>query len=101
MEGELPDLPVARSPYRHLELSRQIPLQTLPNLHQINTPTQSDVINKLIKVTQEPTIQIINEDIKQDWPQYTESWGTPLVTGHRQDVSPCTTSLWVCPSSHY
>ncbi|KAK4819534.1 hypothetical protein QYF61_006027 [Mycteria americana] len=47
----------------------QVPLQSLPPLKQINTPTQLGVICKLTEVTLNPLIQIIDKDIKQDWPQ--------------------------------
>ncbi|KAK4820222.1 hypothetical protein QYF61_021727 [Mycteria americana] len=47
----------------------QVPLQSLPTLKQINTPTQLGVICKLTEGTLNPLIQIIDKDIKQDWPQ--------------------------------
>ncbi|GAB0205786.1 hypothetical protein GRJ2_003044200 [Grus japonensis] len=43
----------------------QIPLQTLPTLKQIDTPTQFCVICKLTEGTLNPLIQIIDKDIKQ------------------------------------
>ncbi|KAK4814519.1 hypothetical protein QYF61_021620 [Mycteria americana] len=48
----------------------QVPLQTLPTLKKINTPTQLGVICKLTEGTLNPLVQIIDKDIKQDWPQY-------------------------------
>ncbi|KAK4824820.1 hypothetical protein QYF61_019670 [Mycteria americana] len=48
----------------------QVPLQSLPTLKQINTPTQFRVICKLTEGALDPLIQIIDKDIKQDWPQY-------------------------------
>ena len=48
----------------------QIPLQSLPTIKQINTPTQLDVICKLSEGALDPLIQIIYKDIKQNWPQY-------------------------------
>ncbi|KAK4825213.1 hypothetical protein QYF61_025141 [Mycteria americana] len=48
----------------------QVPLQSLPTLKQINTPTQLGVICKLTEGALDPLIQIIDKDIKQDWPQY-------------------------------
>ncbi|GAB0204040.1 hypothetical protein GRJ2_002869600 [Grus japonensis] len=48
----------------------QIPLQNLPTLKQINTPTQLGVICKLTEGALNPLIQIIDKDIKQTWPQY-------------------------------
>ncbi|KAK4814185.1 hypothetical protein QYF61_011908 [Mycteria americana] len=47
-----------------------IPLQSLPTLKQINTPTQLGVICKLTEGALDPFIQIIDKDSKQDWPQY-------------------------------
>ncbi|GAB0185992.1 cAMP-dependent protein kinase inhibitor alpha [Grus japonensis] len=47
----------------------QIPLQSLPTLEQINTPAQSGVICKLTEGALNPLIQIIDKDMKQDWPQ--------------------------------
>ncbi|KAK4827323.1 hypothetical protein QYF61_016573 [Mycteria americana] len=47
----------------------QVPLQSLPPLKQINTPTQFGVICKLTEVTLNPLIQTIDKDIKQNWPQ--------------------------------
>ncbi|KAK4826890.1 LOW QUALITY PROTEIN: hypothetical protein QYF61_012078, partial [Mycteria americana] len=48
----------------------QVPLQSLPPLKQINTPTQLGVICKLTEGALDPFIQIIDKDIKQDWPQH-------------------------------
>ncbi|KAK4819924.1 hypothetical protein QYF61_015299 [Mycteria americana] len=48
----------------------QVPLQTLPTLKQINTPTQLGVICKLTEGALDPFIQIIDKDIKQNWPQH-------------------------------
>ena len=48
----------------------QIPLQSLPALKQINTPPQLGVICKLTEGALNPLIQIIDKDIKQNWPQY-------------------------------
>jgi len=47
----------------------QITLQTLPNLKQINTPTQLGVICKVSEGALNPLIQIIDKDVKQDWTQ--------------------------------
>ncbi|KAK4824816.1 hypothetical protein QYF61_019666 [Mycteria americana] len=47
----------------------QVPLQSLPTLKQINTPAQLGVICKLTEGALDPLIQIIDIDIKQDWPQ--------------------------------
>ncbi|KAK4828556.1 hypothetical protein QYF61_027525 [Mycteria americana] len=48
----------------------QVPLQSLPPLKQINTPTQLGVICKLTGGALDPFIQIIDKDIKQNWPQH-------------------------------
>jgi len=45
----------------------QIPLQSLPTLEQIDTPTQLGVICKLTEGALNPLIQIIDKDI--DWTQ--------------------------------
>ncbi|KAK4820567.1 hypothetical protein QYF61_001630 [Mycteria americana] len=48
----------------------QVPLWSLPPLQQINTPTQLGVICKLTEGALDPFIQIIDKDIKQNWPQH-------------------------------
>ncbi|KAK4813930.1 hypothetical protein QYF61_003000 [Mycteria americana] len=48
----------------------QIPLQSLPTLKEINTPAQLGVICKLTEGALDPLVQIIDKDIKQDWPQH-------------------------------
>ncbi|KAK4825919.1 hypothetical protein QYF61_003414 [Mycteria americana] len=48
----------------------QVPLQSLPTLKQINTPTQLVVICKLTEGALDPFVQIIDKDIKHDWPQH-------------------------------
>jgi len=48
----------------------QIPLQSLPTLRTINTPTQPGVLRKLTEGALDPLIEIIDKDIKQNWPQY-------------------------------
>ncbi|KAK4806229.1 hypothetical protein QYF61_013373 [Mycteria americana] len=48
----------------------QVPLQSLPPLKQINTPTQLGVICKLTEGALDPFVQIIDKDIKQNWPQH-------------------------------
>ncbi|RMC13338.1 hypothetical protein DUI87_10873 [Hirundo rustica rustica] len=75
----------------------QIPLQSLPALQQIYTPTQVSVICKLTAGALNPIIQIIDKDIKQDNTD-TEPLGKPLVTNHQLDVAPFTTTLWARPS---
>ncbi|KAK4818581.1 hypothetical protein QYF61_015381 [Mycteria americana] len=46
----------------------QVPLQSLPPLKQINTPTQLGVICKLTKDALNPLSQITDKDVKQNWP---------------------------------
>ncbi|KAK4833094.1 hypothetical protein QYF61_027760 [Mycteria americana] len=46
------------------------PVQSLPTLKQINTPAQLGVICKLAEGALDPRIQIIDKDIKQNWPQH-------------------------------
>ncbi|KAK4814535.1 hypothetical protein QYF61_022254 [Mycteria americana] len=48
----------------------QVPLQSLPTLQQINTPAQLGVICKLTEGALDPFVQIIDKDIKQNWPQH-------------------------------
>ncbi|KAK4814757.1 hypothetical protein QYF61_026734 [Mycteria americana] len=48
----------------------QVPLQSLPPLQQINTPTQLGVVCKLTEGALDPFVQIIDKDIKQNWPQH-------------------------------
>ncbi|KAK4820926.1 hypothetical protein QYF61_008647 [Mycteria americana] len=48
----------------------QVPLQSLPTLQQINTPTQLGVVCKLTESALDPFVQIIDKDIKQNWPQH-------------------------------
>ncbi|KAK4821603.1 hypothetical protein QYF61_025180 [Mycteria americana] len=47
-----------------------VPLQSLPTLQQINTPTQLGVICKLTEGALDPFVQIIDKDVKQNWPQH-------------------------------
>jgi len=48
----------------------QIPLLSLPTLEQINTPTLLGIVCKLAEGVQDPYVQIINKDVKQNRPQY-------------------------------
>ncbi|KAK4824481.1 hypothetical protein QYF61_015879 [Mycteria americana] len=48
----------------------QVPLQSFPTLKQINTPAQLGVICKLTEGALDPFIQIIDKDVKQNWPQH-------------------------------
>ncbi|KAK4828029.1 LOW QUALITY PROTEIN: hypothetical protein QYF61_022806 [Mycteria americana] len=47
-----------------------LPVQSFPLLKQINTPTQLGVICKLTEGALDPLVQIIDKDIKQNWPQH-------------------------------
>ncbi|KAK4810824.1 hypothetical protein QYF61_008796 [Mycteria americana] len=47
----------------------QVPLQSLPPLKHINTPTQLGVICKLTEGALDPFVQII-ANVKQNWPQH-------------------------------
>ncbi|KAK4819028.1 hypothetical protein QYF61_024182 [Mycteria americana] len=46
------------------------PVQSLPTLQQINTPARLGVICKLTEGALDPFIQIIDKDVKQNWPQH-------------------------------
>ncbi|KAK4821431.1 hypothetical protein QYF61_020014 [Mycteria americana] len=46
------------------------PVQGLPPLKQINTPTQLGVICKLTQSALDPLVQMIDKDVKQNWPQH-------------------------------
>ncbi|KAK4829997.1 hypothetical protein QYF61_008167 [Mycteria americana] len=48
----------------------QVPLQSLPTLKQINTPAQLGVICKLTEGALDPFVQVIDKDVKQNWPQH-------------------------------
>lgn len=48
----------------------QIPLQSLSFLQQIETHTQLGVIYKLAEGAPNPFVQVIDKDIKKDWPEY-------------------------------
>ncbi|KAK4826124.1 LOW QUALITY PROTEIN: hypothetical protein QYF61_005276 [Mycteria americana] len=45
----------------------QVPLQSLPTLQQINTPTQLGVVCKLTESTLDPFVQIIDKDNHLGW----------------------------------
>jgi len=47
----------------------QMPLQSLPTLKQIDFPAQLSVTCKLTEGALNPLIQIIDTDVKKDWPQ--------------------------------
>ncbi|KAK4810753.1 hypothetical protein QYF61_007727 [Mycteria americana] len=71
------------------------PVQSLPPLKPINTPTQLGVICKLTEGALDPFIQIIDKDIKQNWPQHRalgNTTGDRLPTGvnsiHHHSLGP-------------
>ncbi|KAK4826362.1 hypothetical protein QYF61_007956, partial [Mycteria americana] len=57
----------------------QVPLQSLPTLQQINTPAQLGVVCKLTESTLDPFVQIIDKDVKQNWPQHRALGNTACV----------------------
>ncbi|KAK4818679.1 hypothetical protein QYF61_017424 [Mycteria americana] len=61
--------PIQLAPAHRSSLSRSL-CRALPPLRQINTPAQLGVIFKLTEGALDPFIQIIDKDIKQDWPQH-------------------------------
>ncbi|KAK4815015.1 hypothetical protein QYF61_013467, partial [Mycteria americana] len=72
----------------------QVPLQSLPTLQQINTPTQLGVVCKLTESTLDPFIQIIDKDIKQNWPQH-------RALGNTACDRPPTGAISSCPIACY
>ncbi|KAK4824081.1 hypothetical protein QYF61_010592 [Mycteria americana] len=46
------------------------PIQSLPTLKQINSPAQLGVICKRTEGALDPFVQIIDKDMKQNWPQH-------------------------------
>jgi len=78
--------------------SVQIPLQSLPNLKQIDIPTQLGAICKLTDEALNLLIQVIDKGIKQDCPQ-NQALANTVVTGHQLDLTPFTTTLWAQPAS--
>ncbi|KAK4827707.1 LOW QUALITY PROTEIN: hypothetical protein QYF61_020985 [Mycteria americana] len=56
----------------------QVPLQSLPTLQQINTPTQLGVICKLTESTLDPFVQIIDKDVKQNCNDTSSSHEEPV-----------------------
>jgi len=77
-----------------------MPLQSLPTLKQIDFPAQLGVLCKLTEGALNPLIQIIDTDVKQDWPQ-NGAWGTPLVTGCQLDLTPFAITLCDRPFSQF
>jgi len=79
----------------------QIPLQSLPTLKQIDTPTQLVVICKLTEGALNPLIQVTDKDLKQDQRPKTEPSGTPLVTSFQLDLTPFSTTHCSRPFSQF
>ncbi|KAK4806798.1 hypothetical protein QYF61_005594 [Mycteria americana] len=78
----------------------QVPLYSLPPLKQINTPAQLGVVCKLTEGALDPLIQIIDKDIKQNWPQH-RALGDTACDWPPTGVNPFTTNLWARPSSQF
>jgi len=78
----------------------QIPLQSLPTLKQIDTPTQLGVVCKFTEGALSPLIQTLIKMLNRTGPK-TEPWRTPLVTGCQLDLTPFTTTLCARPSSQF
>jgi len=80
--------------------SVQMPLQSLPTLKQINTPTQLVPSANLLRedsiLSSRSLIKILNKTGPK-----TEPWGTPLVTSHQLDLTPFTTTLCAQPFSQF
>ncbi|KAK4827144.1 hypothetical protein QYF61_014738 [Mycteria americana] len=72
----------------------QVPLQSLPTLKQINTPAQLGVICKLTEGALDPLIQIIDKDIKQNWPKYWSLGNTIVMYDRIYYLTPPTQSLF-------
>ncbi|KAK4826718.1 LOW QUALITY PROTEIN: hypothetical protein QYF61_010933 [Mycteria americana] len=69
--AQVQDLALGRLEPHTTDLGPSIqPVQSLPPLKQINTPTQLGVICKLTEGALDPFVQIIDKDIKQNWPQH-------------------------------
>ncbi|KAK4833055.1 hypothetical protein QYF61_027717 [Mycteria americana] len=75
----------------------RVPLQSLPTLKQINAPTQLGVICKLAESALDPFVQIIDKDVKQNWPQHKALGNTAC----DRPPTPFTTTLWARPSSQF
>ncbi|KAK4828751.1 hypothetical protein QYF61_000742 [Mycteria americana] len=61
-------------------------LQSLPPLKQINTPNKLGVICKLTEGALDPLIQIIDKDIKQNWPQHRALGNTTSLYAERDII---------------
>ncbi|KAK4826007.1 hypothetical protein QYF61_003780 [Mycteria americana] len=86
---------------------RLVPLQSLPTLKQINTPAQLGVICKLTEGALDALIQIIDKDMKQNWPQHRALGNTTcgrLPTGfnsiHHHSLGPAIQPVFL-PSKEY
>ena len=80
--------------------SVQIPLQSLPSLKQIDTPTQLGVICSLTEGALNPSSRSLIKMLNKTRPKM-EPWGTPLVTGCQLDLTPFTTTLCTQSFSHF
>lgn len=64
--------------------SVQFPLQSLPTLEQINTPTQLSIVCRFTRVQSLPTSRSSIKVLDTTSPK-TKPWGTPLETGCQLD----------------
>ncbi|KAK4822830.1 hypothetical protein QYF61_020124 [Mycteria americana] len=78
------------------------PVQSLAPLKQINTPAQLGVVCKLTEGALDPFVQIIDKDIKQNWPQHRALGNTACdrmpTGGAVRDVEPRATLGQAMPS---
>ena len=74
-------------------LSRALSLNGIPSLWCVDHNPQLGVINKLAESGLDPTVNVIDEDMKEYWSS-TEPWGAPLITDLHPDTEPLTTTLW-------
>ncbi|KAK4829515.1 hypothetical protein QYF61_005154 [Mycteria americana] len=65
----------------------QVPLQSLPTLQQINTPTQLGVVCKLTESTLDPFVQIIDKDLHR-WEERNDDEGWRLVASSNRRKAP-------------
>jgi len=80
--------------------SVQIPLYSLPNFQQIDTPAQLDIIRKLTEGALNPLIQITDKDVKQDWPQ-NRALGNTTCDRLPAGFNSIHTTLWARPASQF
>ena len=75
----------------------QFLLQSLPTFQKVNTPAKlGNYTWKLTEGALHPLIQIMDEHIKQGWPN-TQPLARPLETRHQMDIIPFITTLQTSP----